>query len=233
VGSREIWFGADAGSHNWLVYSGSTYAPFGDIHAEGLRLRATGGYGAYSYNFDASTRVNVKKTTSDALVGYQMRFGELTAKVFAGWAVLNNEFEIPARSLRLQRFETGPKGALELWLNLGASAWTSLDLNYADTRSTWSVRSRTGYRVLPTVSAGVEALFNHADLTGEVQASTKFSVEGNTRVGAFVRYEWFGGEISAAGGYSGDWIERHGPGGGTDILHQPQAYGTLNLIIQY
>ena len=233
VGSREIWFGADAGAHNWLVYSGSTYAPFGDIHADGLRLRASSGYGQYSYRFDINTPVKAYKTTADVMIGYQYRIGELTAKAFFGWAMLNNEFDVPARSLHLQKFENGAKGALELWLNLGASAWTSLDFNYADTRSTWSVRSRTGYRVLPTVSLGIEGAFNHSDLTGEVQASTKFSVEGNTRVGAFARYEWFGGEISASGGYSGDWIERKGANAGTDILNRPQVYGTVNLIIQY
>lgn len=233
VGPRELWVGADAGAHNWLVYSGTTFAPFGDIHADGWRLRATTGYGQYSYNWDASTRVKVDKTYADAMVGYQHRFGELTAKAFVGWALLANAYDIESRSRSVAKSTDGIKGALELWLNLGASAWSSLDLSYADTRDTWSVRSRTGYRVLPTVSLGVEGVFNHADLAGEVQTSAKLSVEGNSRIGAFARYEWFGGEISMSAGYSGDWIERDGPNGGTDVLNKPQVYGTANVIVQF
>lgn len=233
VGSREFWVGTDAGSHNWLVYTGGTYAPGSDIHADGFRLRATTGYGGFSYNFNAATKVRVTKTYADFLVGYQFRIGELTAKAFAGWALLNQEFEVPALGLRTTKVDNGPKGAVELWLNLGPSAWTSLDANYADTRETWSVRSRIGYRVLPTVSLGVEGIFNHGDLAAEVERSTKVRFQGNTRIGGFARYEWFGGEISASGGLSGDWLDGGSGNGGTDLLHAPEVYGTVNWIVQF
>ena len=53
---------------------------------------------------------------------------------------------------------------------------------------------------------------------------------GNARIGAFVRYEWFGGEISASGGLAGDISGDHG---NLDLLQRPAAYGTLNWIIQF
>ena len=233
VGPREFWVGADAGAHNWLVYTGGTYAPGSDIHADGFRIRSTAGYGGFSYNFNTSTKVRVTKSYADILVGYQQRFGELTAKAFFGWALLNEQFVVPAASRSTALADDGAKGAVELWLNLGSEAWTSLDANYADTRQTWSVRSRTGYRVLPTLSTGVEAIFNHTDITGQVQQSAAARFQGNTRVGGFVRYEWFGGEISASGGLSGDWIEGQGKAGGTDLLHAPEVYGTVNWIVQF
>ena len=233
VGPREIWFGADAGLNNWLVYTGGTYAPWSDIHADGFRLRSTAGYGSFSYSFDAKTKVRATKNYSDVLAGYQQRFGELTAKAFIGYAILNQQFEVPASSFRAAKLDSGLKGAVELWLNLGPTAWTSLDMSYADTRQSSSIRSRTGYRVLPTVSAGVEAIFNHSDLSGLVQSSAAVRLEGNTRIGGFLRYEWFGGEISASGGLSGDWIEKQGKQGGTDLLHASELYGTLNWITQY
>lgn len=230
VGQREVWVGADAGAHNWLVYSGGTYAPWGDIHADGFRLRATAGYGHYDYQWDAKTHVEVDKTTADVLVGYQHRFGELTAKAFIGWAILT-DLDVPSANVRIPKFQNGVKGALELWLNLGPNAWTSLDLNYADTRETWSVRSRVGYRVLPTVSLGVEGVINHANLAGQVQINSKTPQPlGNIRVGAFARYEWFGGEISASGGLTGDTGEDLGS---TDLLRKPSAYGTVNWITQF
>ena len=100
VGSKEIWVGADAGAHNWLVYSGTTYAPFDDIHGDGLRLRSTAGYGQYSYQWDVSTRVKVTKTTADILVGYQQRFGALTAKAFIGAALLGDSNVLSAQTQR-------------------------------------------------------------------------------------------------------------------------------------
>ncbi|MFX8727608.1 cellulose biosynthesis protein BcsS, partial [Acinetobacter baumannii] len=79
VGQREIWFGVDAGARNWLVSSGGTFAPWSDIHADGFRLRATDGYGQYS---SPVSKLRATKTYADVLAGYQMRFGELTAKAF-------------------------------------------------------------------------------------------------------------------------------------------------------
>ena len=230
VGSREIWAGADAGAHNWLVYSGATYAPWGDIHQDGFRVRATTGYGHYDYQWDAKTKVKVDKTYADVTVGYQRGIGDLTAKAFFGWAMLK-DLDVPAANVRRQRFQTGFKAALELWLNLGSQAWTSLDLSYADTRDTASIRSRIGYRILPTVSAGVEAVLNHASLDGQVQIDTSTDrVAGNARTGLFLRYEWFGGEISASGGITGDIKASLND---FDLLKRPSAYGTLNLIVQF
>ncbi len=240
VGPREIWVGVDAGATNWLVYSGGTYAPWSDIHADGFRLRATDGYGQYTSRV---SNIRATKTYADVLAGYQMRFGELTAKAFLGYAFLSQDFRVLSSAGRLRDVETGVKGALELWLNIGKDGWASLDASYADTRATWSVRSRLGYRVLPTVSVGPEAIFNHSDEPGDVVKAAQSaapsgdpslagaSFKGNARVGGFVRYEWFGGEISASGGYSGDWIER--TTGSTEVLHDPQVYGTLNLIVQF
>ena len=119
VGSREIWFGADAGAHNWLVYTGATYAPFGDIHADGFRMRATSGYGQYDFTHHRElnlTRVDVTKTYADAMIGYQFRSGELTAKAFVGMAVLSSSFEAP--TIVAHDTTYGVKGALEFWLRL-------------------------------------------------------------------------------------------------------------------
>jgi hypothetical protein len=48
-GWREVWGGADASAHVWLIYSGMTVAPHSDIFSDGLRLRVAGGYGGYTY----------------------------------------------------------------------------------------------------------------------------------------------------------------------------------------
>jgi Cellulose biosynthesis protein BcsS len=230
--AREFWMGADAGARNWLVYAGTTFAPSGDIHSDGWRLRTVATHGRYDYNWDVKTKVKVARTTSDTLIGYQMRFGELTAKVFGGYAYMLSIYDLPAYSIRTQKTNAGAKGALELWLNLGSTAWTSLDMSYAQPRDSISIRSRTGYRVFPKLSIGPEAIFNYSDLTGEVQEHAD-RLRGNTRIGLFVRQEWEGGEISASGGLSGDLVERKSGGEPYDLLHAPKLYGTLNLVVQF
>jgi len=229
VGPREIWVGADAGAHNWLVYTGGTYAPWGDIHGSGLRLRSTAGVGRYDFNVTAGgphtvRRVDATKTYGDAMIGYQARFGELTAKAFVGYAGLQTEW----RSNAQRRHETvsGLKGALELWLNIGSDAWASADLSYADTRDTASVRVRAGYRVIPTISVGPELVVNHAKMYDTVQEQRV----NEGRLGLFARYEWFGGEISGSAGVSADVgsnLEE------TDLLRAAAAYGTINWIVQF
>jgi len=221
--------GADAGSNNWLVYTGGTYAPWGDIHGNGVRLRSTAGFGRYDFSVTSggphtARRVDATKTYGDALIGYQARFGELTAKAFVGYAGLQTDL----RSKDQRRHETvsGLKGALELWLNIGSDAWASVDLSYAETRETASVRMRLGYRVIPTISVGPELVVNHAKMFDTVQEQRV----NEGRLGLFARYEWFGGEISGSAGVSGDagsTLEE------TDLLRAAAAYGTINWIVQF
>src|SRR6185295_10259604 len=101
-GWREVSGGVDAAGNQWLAYSGMTLAPWNpDIYSDGWRLRVGGGYGQYSYdrgvanNGDCGTlqtaacryhseRVRVDHSYAEALVGYYLRLGQLTAKAFAG-----------------------------------------------------------------------------------------------------------------------------------------------------
>jgi hypothetical protein len=240
VGGHEVWAGVDASANNWLVYAGTTTAPWGDIHEDGLRLRSTIGYGRYSYVYSDAynsikktrtiTTISVQKSTADALVGYQLRAGQLTAKAFFGIALLKNELETPFATLAPVQIDTGLKGAVEFWLNLGQSGFGAFDVSYADTRATFSARTRAGLRVWPAISVGLEATYNRSDLTGQVQLDDAVRFRGTLRTGGFVRAEWFGGEISASGGVSGDVVESRT---GTDVLHKPMTYGTLSWIMQY
>jgi len=104
----EVWAGADVAEDVWLLYSGTTYSPFGDINKDGLRLRVVGGYGQYSYAGDrialnpdydgisGEPTVSTYKTFQgkvqflEALIGYQWRFGELTTKAFVGIASIEH-----------------------------------------------------------------------------------------------------------------------------------------------
>jgi hypothetical protein len=217
---REAWAGGDATPHIWLLYSGDVWSP-------GLKLRAAGGYGQYRYagkrgKEDSLTSFHGQIRFAEAMAGYLWRFGPLTAKAFAGLAAIEHAI-LPLDPLASNGLKFGPKGALEVGLNLSDKAWTSLDLTYTTAHATYAARTRLGYRLLPTVSLGPEAALNgSAGRTVRNQPTDMLDpAHRDIRFGGFVRYEWFGGEISAAGGLS------------TDLENRRDPYVTLNAIYQF
>lgn len=229
----EVWAGADATENVWLLYSGTTLSPFGDIHDAGLRLRFVGGYGRYAYAglravnrgaapselraFDGET------SFADALVGYLWRFDPLIVKGFVGASGITHSITPHDPDNVVQGLDWGFKGVAELWLNIGETAWSSLDLSYTDAHRTYAARARVAYRILPTLSIGIEAGLNGNAVGNEHILDSR--LDGidyqNSRGGGFVRYEWDGGEISASAGVSGD------------IADPSTPYATINWITQF
>lgn len=237
---REISAGADVTGNVWLIYTGSTLAPFGDIHEDGLRLRFSGGYGQYGYSGLRSPRPGVvpaeprafdaETTFADAMVGYQWKLGPLTAKAFAGASGIGHTISPFDPWMDVSGLEWGAKGIVELWLDVVPAVWASLDLSYAQAHRTYSARTRVGYRVLPTLSVGAEAAVNGNAVGSEGLLSSRVphapydAIDYSSgRLGGFVRYEWYGGEISASAGVAGD-IDRAEPS---------TAYATINWLMQF
>lgn len=222
---REVWAGADVSSHVWLLYSGTTVAPLGDIWSDGLRLRAAGGYGRYSYHYHSEHEVGGKERHdyeaalkfTDALIGYYKRLGPLTAKAFGGVSFIEHAITPFDPHNAVIGPDVGLKGVAEFWLNMTDKSWASLDLAYTTAHKTSAARSRLGYRLLPTVSLGLEAAFNGnaEDMGG--------------RAGAFIRYEWFGGEISLGAGASNGTLGKST----STIADDLKPYATINWVMQF
>lgn len=208
-----------------------------DIHSDGVRLRASGGYGQYSYKADRlvstdcgapardacqfkNQRYNVAHTYIEALVGYQKRYGELTAKAFVGIAGISHTFDKQDLDNDTAGDSYGVKGALEFWLNLGPAAWTSLDLSHATAHDTSAARWRAGWRILPTLSIGPELRYD-----SNSSLDKNLAEQYSARAGGFVRYEWNGGEISLASGVSERVVDSEQQG--------QDVYGTTNVLIQF
>lgn len=238
---RELSVGADVADNVWLLYSGVTLAPLGEIDRDGLRLRSGGGYGQYRYSGHRSgdPRGTTRKylgtvTYVDALVGYQQQFGPLTAKAFVGIAAIDHAITpgdpIALGGLLAQGMDYGAKGVLELWLNLGRNAWTSLDASWTSAHQTYSARWRIGYRLAAPMSIGVEAGVN-----GNALDASPYLPDGNPReelkpagrVGVFARYEWGGNEISASAGLSRNAWEVD------EDVELRDAYATVNYLMRY
>lgn len=214
--SREVWIGIDTASHAWLAYTGATIAPFGGIFEDGVRLRTATGYGRYTYagyrngelrSFTAQT------VFADALVGYLKRLGPLTAKAFVGFSAIDHGIAPFDPQNPVEGLDYGPKAVAEFWLNMGPSAWSSLDLNWTSAHDTYSGRMRTAYRVMRHVSLGAEARIDGNAL------------DKDTRGGLFARYDWASGEVSAAIGVSGRTLE--------NARDMTDPYATISWLVQY
>lgn len=228
---REIWAGADVTKNNWSVYTGMTVSPFGTIHHDGIRVRAVGGYGQYLADGWKENRVHgrtakqFRVTTSFAelMLGYQVQFGGVTLKGFAGAAgdghlpdpypgssvveadgtVTNHHYD------NLVGLDWGGKAALELWLDVSDALWASVDVSQTTSLDSYWRRLRLGYRATPELSIGFEgASLGNVEYDGQ-------------RAGLFARYAWSSGEIGVSGGAVNELTEVTG------------AYGTLNVLYQY
>jgi len=215
-GWREVWSGADISGHVWLLYSGATVSPFGNLYEDGLRLRIAGGYGRYSYLGERRgefVAFNAETSFSEALVGYLKRLGPLTAKGFVGVATIEHDVAPLDPDNSVQGRAIGPKLAAEFWLNLGQSGWSSLDASWTSAHGTAAARWRGGYRVFEDTSLGLEGALNANDF-GE-----------DARIGAFSRCAWDAGELSVAVGFAGRFLD------GAQSLRDP--YMTINWLTQF
>jgi Cellulose biosynthesis protein BcsS len=226
----EVWAGADAAEDVWLLYSGATLAPFGDIHQDGLRLRFAGGYGQYRYqSFDVQSRTlspfDADVSFADALIGYLWRLDPLILKLFVGASFSDHQIQPFDYNNKVQGPEFGVKAVAELWFNLGETGYASLDVAWSEAHETRSARARLGYRLNPVLSFGPEIGLN-IDRQGDYkiyQEDLYYRAEpiDYGRLGLFARYEWYGGELGVSAGLLGDFRE------------ETTAYGTINWISQF
>jgi hypothetical protein len=223
----ELWSGAQAYDHVWSLYSGITVSPFGGIQEDGMRLRAVGGYGAYSYSGPraagpSSQIVKFHGTApfADLLIGYHMQLGPLTVKAFGGLMVAENRLQPDDPETTIRGSGAGAKVALETWWNMSDRAWSALDLSWGSLHESYAARARLGWRFVPDLSAGLEA-------------GAAGNVEGDVaRVGGFLRYEWASGEFSVSGGVSNDKL-LDDVVASSSLAHANVPYATLAWLTRF
>jgi hypothetical protein len=216
---REAWVGTDAAPSLWSVYAGVTAAPFGAIRDDGWRVRLVSGTAFYPVRCSggpggpATIRCPGLSIFQDVLVGYQSTFGPVTVKGFVGGALDGRTKRTWAGLSRPEGIAYGAKAALEVWANLGPSAWSALDLSWSHARDTYSSRLRGGWRLTPALSVGLE---------GGAAGNASSAIH---RAGAFLRYEWTSGEASASAGIADTRAGRRNEGA--------HPYASLGLMLRY
>ena len=223
--ARESWSGAAVTRYGWSIYSGLTWAPFGNngVQRDGWRLRLSGGYTKYKYgssywNGHTNETLTYYGTGSftDLYAGYHKQLGPLTVKAFVG-ASIGADVIVPldpGNSIQGKTF--GAKAVLETWYNISPVIWLSADASLASAHSSYALNARLGYRLTPSLSFGPElAHFGNEQSSG-------------SRIGGFARYEWDSGELSASAGISGDIQLRDKADGSPHA-----AYGTINWVRRF
>lgn len=194
--------GMDVTANSRFGYAGGIWAPGRGLDAPGFRLQALGGVGAYDYDGSLSltggavpTRFDGDVVLGELLAGYQWRRGEWTAKAYAGVQVEDHAISPDDPANAVNGAEWGVKGQLELWRNLGAQSWLSLDASYGTAFESYRAQARIGRRVYPWLSLGVEAggLGN-----AEYDAG---------RGGGFLRLHLAGADVTLAGGVTRDYLD--------------------------
>ncbi len=200
----EVWAGADGFSRVWSSYMGASIAPFGSILEDGTRIRIVTGYGRYQFG-GKQARVQGRVGFVDGLLGYHLRTGELTVKVFSGVAFAHNTYT-PYQPVEAGNARTlGAKGLVELWYNLPRDGFASLDVGYATVMSSAWARGRLGFGLAPGRTAGVEAGYvgsiKPQPIRDEFGAIGAIQPE-SFRLGAFTRMGLMGGELDLSAGWS-------------------------------
>ena len=223
---REISAGGTASLNGWLVYSSSTFAPFGDLVSDGFRVRLGSGYGRYRYTMalpahgdcrygnGRNTEIRGRTSFADMLAGYQLSFGQLTVKGYAGFASDAQDLSTGDICNASQGMDYGAKGVIEGWLKITPKAWAALDGSYTAAHSGYAAKLRIGYRLMPDLSIGIEE-----SATGNVAGIQASS-------GVFARYEWSWGEASVSGGIASEHADFRD-------LSRERVWGAINMSVRY
>ncbi len=202
----ERWSGTRATPDSLYGFAGLAIAPFGDIVAPGWRLRA--GYGRGLYRYSGTRRLSGRDqdllfvgevSAYEALLGYQFRYRELTAKAFAGIESVRHRVAPEDPENAVQGTETGIKLALELWQNLGRRGWGAGHAAFSSAFNTFQGGLKAGYRLWERVALGLESGLYAQDET----------TIGH--IGVVIRYQSSLGDIWFSGGLSGDYDRPDAP----------------------
>jgi hypothetical protein len=222
----ELSVGAQAFREAWALYTGVTAAPLGTLHAEGLRVRAVGGYGAYAYSGrraagTGSRLVEFKGEVAfaDLLAGYQKQVGTLTVKGFAGLMASGRRISPDDPETAVRGRGLGARLVLETWWTISERTWAAVDVSWGTLHTSYAGRGRLGWRMTPTLSIGLEA-----GAAGNVECDI-------ARAGGFLRYEGAAGEVSASAGWSNDKLLDDAPA--RELASASAPYATLSWLTRF
>lgn len=198
----ELFTGFEVTDNAQSGYLGVGYAFRNGLYESGWRLRAVGSLGDYDYRRDESAGGAPGVLTFEGeshfgagLVGYQLRAGSLTLKLFGGVEAVEQRIQPRDPLNSVQGTELGARVVAESWYEISPRWVASLDAAYGTAFEDYWSLARIGYRLRPKLTLGLEggALGNQEYDAG--------------RGGGFGRIEFSDLQVTLSGGYSGNYLE--------------------------
>jgi hypothetical protein len=207
----ETYLGADYDSRAAALMSSTVWSPFGPVAGPGFRIKLDGlasVYGdtnasVFSSNFLAADL----KTLGAAMAGYQLNFGQLWLKLYAGAA-----YQVQVRAFwearqLVQQKAWGPAAAIESFWRVTDRVWTSANVSWLKPDNTASFYTRGAYEVYSSdggfkISTGAEtgATINDAGLFKEGRALGLYN--NYVRAGPLLNLRYGLNDFSLSGGVS-------------------------------
>jgi hypothetical protein len=197
--NSEIFTGLGATDNATSGYAGFGYAFGAGLYESGWRLRAVGSLGAYDYQGtifgEGPTTFDGRASFGAAMLGYQLRANALFLKIFAGVEGEDQDISPRDPDNAVQGTAFGARFVAEAWYEFSPRWFASADAAYGTAFQQYWSRGRLGRRFGPRLSLGIEggALGNEEYDAG--------------RGGGFARFDLGGLQITAAGGFSGNYLE--------------------------
>jgi hypothetical protein len=162
----EMYLGAGYDGRAGALMSSTVWSPFDPVAGQGFRIKLDGLANVYgdtnatvlSSNFLAADL----KALGDAMAGYQLNYGELWLKLYAGAAYQAQTKAFWQAGQLVQQKAWGAAAAIESFWRVSDRIWTSVNVSWMQPDNTSSLYSRAAYEVYRSegglkISAGVEA----------------------------------------------------------------------------
>jgi hypothetical protein len=209
--SLEIYAGGDYDGRAGALTSSMVWSPLDPVAGPGFRIKLDGLasiYGStnaslFSSNFLAADL----KTFGDVMIGYQINYGQLWLKMYAGAA-----YQVQTRAFwdagqLVQQNAWGPAAAIESFWRVSDRVWASANVSWLKPGNTASLYTRGAYEVYSSesglkISAGAESglTINNAGLFKEGRALDLYN--NYVRAGPLLNLRYGLHDFSISGGLS-------------------------------
>ena len=134
-----------------------TAAPVGTLNESGVRVRADGGAGLYSYYSTTDAReLHGKQESGAFLAGYEWVSPTTVFAAYIGGDIRNNTLSFTDTSNNTVGTSFGAKGQLEFYTKPTLNTMIAGNVSYATNKTAYFARLRTGYLVGPNIYIGPE-----------------------------------------------------------------------------
>ena len=134
-----------------------TGAPAGTLSESGVRVRADGGGGIYSYySTDDRREIRGRQESGALLIGYEWVSPATVFSAYLGGDVRNNALSYADPNNPVVGTTFGAKGQLEFYTKPSLNTMVAANASFATNKTAYFARLRAGYLIGPNLYVGPE-----------------------------------------------------------------------------